>query len=63
MRLYELALKEGISLAPGELFSAQGKFTKYIRLSTGQPINHQIHEAITILGRFSRDLMLDSISI
>ncbi|NRA26945.1 MAG: PLP-dependent aminotransferase family protein [Opitutales bacterium] len=63
MRLYELALKEGISLAPGELFSAQGKFTNYIRLSTGQPINHQIHEAITILGRFSRDLMLDSISI
>jgi DNA-binding transcriptional MocR family regulator len=49
-KLHKRALKQNIGIAPGQLFSSQGQFGNYFRLSYGLPWNHRIEQGIKTLG-------------
>lgn len=51
LRLFQLALAQGISLAPGPIFSATRRFGNCARLNYGHPWNAQSEDAMTVLGR------------
>jgi DNA-binding transcriptional MocR family regulator len=51
MALHRLAINEGISLAPGPMFSPTHAFKNCIRLNFGHPWSPQIENAIKTLGR------------
>jgi DNA-binding transcriptional MocR family regulator len=57
LRLYRLALAEGISIAPGPLFSVRGKYKNFVRLNYGQFDAKSTANAVRTLGRLSADLM------
>jgi len=49
--LFWAATAQGISLAPGPIFSARGEFKHCIRLNTGQVWSPQVEDAIVRIGR------------
>lgn len=49
--LHEHALRRGIVVAPGPLFSARQRFTNFIRISAGAPWCDRIASAMRTLGR------------
>jgi len=49
--LYEQALVFNISISPGQIFSADGRFTNFIRISFGMPYNDEIEKSLKTLGR------------
>jgi DNA-binding transcriptional MocR family regulator len=51
LELFERALSERISIAPGPIFSAKQKFRNFIRLNCGIPWSPTIERALKILGR------------
>jgi DNA-binding transcriptional MocR family regulator len=51
IRLYRAALEEGISISPGPIFSASGKFRNCIRLNCGLRWTDEVDRAILKLGR------------
>ena len=48
--LFDNAIEAGISIAPGHIFSPQGRFSNYIRLSYGHPWTEAIEDSIRWLG-------------
>ena len=55
--LHTRALEAGISVAPGPIFSAQGKrYAHFIRLSCGHPWSPRIEAAMATLGSLARSL-------
>jgi DNA-binding transcriptional MocR family regulator len=57
LRLHQLALAEGISIAPGPLFSVKGKFKNFVRLNYGHFDVKSTVNAVRTLGRLGADLM------
>ena len=53
-RLYQEALKHNVSVAPGQLFSAQGQFGNCLRLSYARPWDAEVEEALRMLGTLIR---------
>ena len=51
LQLFKLALAQGISIAPGPIFSASRRFRHCIRLNYGNIWTPQIEESMKILGR------------
>ncbi len=51
MKLYEQALEEGISIAPGPLFSVSGQYQNFVRINYGKATKEQLEQAMIILGR------------
>jgi DNA-binding transcriptional MocR family regulator len=51
LAVYREALSNGISIAPGPLFSAKQKFSNFIRLNCGNPWSDAIENALKSLGR------------
>jgi DNA-binding transcriptional MocR family regulator len=51
LKLHKMALDQGISIAPGPIFSAKREFGNCIRLNYGYPDSLQQQEAIATLGR------------
>jgi DNA-binding transcriptional MocR family regulator len=51
LKLYRAALAKGISIVPGLIFSASGRFKNHIRVSCGYPWADSIECAVTTLGR------------
>ncbi|WP_114417917.1 PLP-dependent aminotransferase family protein [Marinospirillum perlucidum] len=49
LKLYQPALKAGLVLTPGPLFSARGRFTQALRLSFSQPCREQRYQALKTL--------------
>jgi DNA-binding transcriptional MocR family regulator len=49
--LYKEALKHHISVAPGQLFSAEGQFGSCLRLSYTQPWTEDVEQGLKTLGR------------
>ena len=49
--LYERAMRQQISIAPGNMFSLQGQYRNCMRLSYGMPWNNTIENALRQLGR------------
>ena len=57
LELHREALKNGISIAPGPIFSAQRGFADYVRLNYGHLWNEEINEAVALLGRITHNLV------
>lgn len=54
--LYRLAIVEGISLAPGSLFSTNRAFRNCLRLAAGEPWTPRHESAVARLGELARSL-------
>jgi DNA-binding transcriptional MocR family regulator len=50
VKLFHLALDEGITITPGYIFSATNKYRNCIRLSYGLPWSERLEHAIAKLG-------------
>lgn len=57
LEIHRMALANGISIAPGPIFSAQRGFTDYIRLNYGHIWDARIEASIATLGAIVKDLM------
>lgn len=55
--LHRLALSQGISVAPGHLFSADRRFAHHLRLNFGHPENRRIEVALKTVGQIARALL------
>lgn len=53
-QLYRNAITEGISIAPGQLFSRQGDYRNFIRVSFGAPWSPRIEKGIQRVGELAR---------
>ena len=53
VRLFEEALAQSISLAPGPIFSMKGEFQGHIRLNYGHPWSQKIEAALATLGNLA----------
>lgn len=51
LQLYQWALDEGISLAPGPIFSATQRFRNCVRLNYGSPWDERSEQAMAAIGR------------
>lgn len=49
------ALKEGIGIAPGSIFSNSLRFDEYVRLCCGQPFTRELEQALRRLGMLAMD--------
>lgn len=49
-KLFHDAIKQGVSFAPGTIFSATGKYTNFMRISFGVQWEDTVEDAIKILG-------------
>jgi DNA-binding transcriptional MocR family regulator len=56
LEVHRAALKAGISIAPGPIFSAQRGFTDYVRLNYGHLWNEEMEAAIATLGKIIQRL-------
>ena len=56
LELHRLALSQGISLAPGHLFSADHRFKHHVRINFGHPDHKEFHAAIKTVGTIARAL-------
>ncbi len=54
--LFKQALRAGISIAPGPLFSPDGGFRNFLRLNCGYPMTPAVERAVTVLGQLARQL-------
>ncbi|MBQ0744189.1 MAG: PLP-dependent aminotransferase family protein [Pseudomonas sp.] len=54
LQLFKLALAQGISLAPGPIFSASQDFRHCARLNYGHPWGAECEQAMELLGRMLR---------
>jgi DNA-binding transcriptional MocR family regulator len=54
-KLHRRALKHNIGIAPGQIFSSQGRFENCFRLSYGEPWNPKIEEGIKTLGKLMKE--------
>ncbi|WP_028226994.1 aminotransferase-like domain-containing protein [Paraburkholderia ferrariae] len=53
--LFERALREGIRICPGSIFSNTNKFSNCLRLSYGMPFDARIESAVKTLARLVRE--------
>ena len=56
VELFERALAEKISIAPGPVFSARQRFGNFIRLNCANPWNATLDDALLRLGRMVKQL-------
>lgn len=56
-RLYQEALKHGISVAPGQLFCAQKQFGNCLRISYARPWSAEVEEGLKTLGRLIKKMI------
>jgi DNA-binding transcriptional MocR family regulator len=50
-QLYRAARRHHISIAPGQIFSMDGQFSRFIRLGFGTPYSSDIEQSLRTLGR------------
>ncbi|HKT63355.1 MAG TPA: PLP-dependent aminotransferase family protein [Burkholderia sp.] len=55
MKLYALALAQGITVGPGHMFSATNDYRHFIRLNYSYPWSRQIEDALKALGRLATE--------
>jgi DNA-binding transcriptional MocR family regulator len=53
-KLHKKALKHNIGIAPGQIFSSQGQFHNYFRMSFGIPWSNPVEQGIKTLGELVR---------
>lgn len=55
-KLHKRALKQKIGIAPGQIFSSQGRFENCFRISYGEPWREEIGVGLQTLGRLIREM-------
>jgi DNA-binding transcriptional MocR family regulator len=55
-RLYQEAVKQNISIAPGQIFSAKGQFSHCLRISYAMPWSEEVERGIRVLGALVRKM-------
>jgi DNA-binding transcriptional MocR family regulator len=55
--LYREALKHHISVAPGQLFSMQGRFGNCLRISYARPWDEDVEQGLKVLGNLIRKMI------
>jgi DNA-binding transcriptional MocR family regulator len=55
-KLHKRALKHNIGIAPGQIFSSQGRFENCFRISYGMPYNDKIAQGLQTLGKLMKDM-------
>ena len=55
-KLFDRAIAEGISIAPGSIFSPCNRYRNFIRLSFGHPWTEETDDALRHLGRTVSEL-------
>lgn len=60
LKVFKMALAQGISIAPGPIFSATRRFANCIRLNYGSPWDDNCEKAMETLGRIIRSLLSNS---
>lgn len=55
-KLHKRALKHKIGIAPGQIFSSQGRFENCFRISYGEPWSEEVGQGLQTLGRLMREL-------
>ena len=58
MQLYDAAVQQGFTFAPGRLFSAGDRYRNCLRLSCGHPWSERAAQAIARLGKLVRETRL-----
>ncbi len=53
LEMHDRALAAGISIAPGPMFSAKGRFQNFIRINCGNPWDARTEKAVQQLGRIA----------
>jgi DNA-binding transcriptional MocR family regulator len=53
-KLHKRALRHQIGIAPGQIFSSQGQFQNYFRLSYGLPWSDKVEKGLKTLGELMR---------
>jgi DNA-binding transcriptional MocR family regulator len=61
-KLYQEALKYGISIAPGQIFSATGEYRNCVRISYAHHYNQTVDEGLKILGGLVKKQMGSPVS-
>lgn len=56
-RLHQEAMRHHISIAPGQIFSLQGNYENYLRISYGNPWNKQVERGIEVIGNLVKGMM------
>ncbi len=56
--LYQAAMQQNISIAPGQIFSTDARFTNFIRISFGMPYDDVVDKSFKVLGQLIRDFEL-----
>jgi DNA-binding transcriptional MocR family regulator len=56
LELHDRALAQGVSVAPGPIFSAKQRFTSCIRVSCGFPWSEAIERGVRTLGQIAKEL-------
>lgn len=54
-KFHKRALKHNIGIAPGQIFSSQGRFENCIRISYGEPYSSRIEQGLQTIGKLMRD--------
>lgn len=54
MELYQDALRQKISIAPGRIFTLQNQFNNCMRLSFGMPWDDKLDQSLKMLGKLSK---------
>ena len=57
LELHRLALSHGVSVAPGQLFSAGSGFTHHMRVNFGHPDNKDFESALRTVGAIAKALV------
>jgi DNA-binding transcriptional MocR family regulator len=52
LRLFDAALREGLRLSPGAMFSNDERFDGFLRINCGQPMEPAQRDAVRTLGRW-----------
>ena len=56
LELHRMALSQGVSLAPGHLFSADHRFKHHVRINFGHPDHKNFPAALKTVGTIARAL-------
>ena len=57
LALQRLALSHSVSIAPGQLFSAERRFHHHVRINYGHPSKAQLENALKTLGQLAGSLL------
>ncbi|MGH7214487.1 MAG: hypothetical protein ACREIT_06970 [Tepidisphaeraceae bacterium] len=56
LELHDRALREQVSIAPGPIFSATGRFTNCVRLNCGDTWSDRVERALETVGRIAGEM-------